>query len=192
MPSTIIPIRLDIDKAKELLAESGVSLPIKLETVVWNTPPYTEFAQAVQSTMSQAGINLDLQVVDGQQWLDRYRSHDLDIWVGLWGPDYPDPHSNVKAFTVNTKDTPDGSEGLADRFGWDAGDLSARAMAAVREQDTDKRRDMYEAIQKEHTDSSPFLYMFQDARKVAIRADVKGLVLGITYSDDRYGGVTKQ
>ncbi|WDR05883.1 ABC transporter substrate-binding protein [Devosia rhodophyticola] len=186
------PYTLDIDKAKELLAESGVTLPIKLETVVWNTPPYTEFAQAVQATMSQAGINLDLQVVDGQQWLDRYRSHDLDIWVGLWGPDYPDPHSNVKAFTVNTKDTPDGSEGLADRFGWDAGKLSAEAMAAVREQDTDKRRAMYEAIQKEHTNSSPFIYMFQDARKVAVRSDVKGLVLGITYSDDRYGGVTKQ
>jgi peptide/nickel transport system substrate-binding protein len=130
-------------------------------------------------------------VVDGQQWLERYRSSDLDIWVGLWGPDYPDPHSNAKAFAVNAEDAPDGSSSLADRFGWDAGDLSPRAMAALRENDTETRRQMYEDIQLEHTDVSPFLYMFQEVRRVAIRSEVNGLILGLTLSDDRYWEVTK-
>jgi peptide/nickel transport system substrate-binding protein len=185
------PYSLDVEKAKGLLAEAGVG-PFTLDTVVWNVPPYTDFAQAVQATMAQAGVTLNLEVVDGGQWLDRYRNHTLDIWVGLWGPDYPDPHSNAKAFAVNQEDAPDGSASLADRFGWDAGDLSPKAMAAVREQDTDKRRQMYEEIQRAHTDTSPFLYMFQEVRKVATRADVKGLVLGLTFADDRYGAVTKE
>ena len=186
------PYKLDIEKAKSLLAEAGVKGEISLDTVVWNTPPYTDFAQAIQATMAQAGVKLNLQVVDGQQWLDRYRNHNLDIWLGLWGPDYPDPHSNAKAFAVNKKDAPDGSESLADRFGWDAGDLSKQAMDAVREQDTQKRKAMYEAIQKTHTDTSPFLYMFQQTRKVAINSKVKGLVLGLTFSDDRYWNITKE
>ncbi|MHA6729097.1 ABC transporter substrate-binding protein [Devosia sp. A369] len=187
------PYSLDVEKAKALIAASGVATPIKLDTVVWNVPPYTEYAQAVQATMAQAGIELNLLVVDGGQWLDRYRSHDLDVWFGLWGPDYPDPHSNAKAFTVNDKTDPDGANGnLADRFGWDSGPLSDQVLAAVQEQDTEKRKAMYDAIQRAHTDSSPFVYMFQDSRKVAMRADVKGVVLGITFSDDRYGGVTKQ
>lgn len=185
------PYSLDVEKAKALLEEAGVG-PFELDTVVWNVPPYTDFAQAVQATMAEAGVTLNLEVVDGGQWLDRYRNHTLDVWMGLWGPDYPDPHSNAKAFAVNKEDAPDGSESLADRFGWDAGDLSSQAMAAVREQDTDRRRQMYEDIQKVHTDTSPFLYMFQEVRKVAIRSDVKGLVLGLTFSDDRYGGVTKE
>jgi peptide/nickel transport system substrate-binding protein len=185
------PYNLDIEKAKALLSEAGVSGEFTLDSVVWNTPPYTDFAQAIQATMAQAGVKLNLEVVDGQQWLERYRSASLDIWFGLWGPDYPDPHSNAKAFAVNKKDAPDGSDGLSDRFGWDAGQLSQDAMAAVREQDTDKRRGMYEKLQKTHTDTSPFLYMFQQVRKVAIRSDVKGLVLGQTFSDDRYWNVTK-
>lgn len=185
------PYKLDIDKAKALLKEAGVTAPITLDTVVWNSPPYTDFAQAIQATMAQAGITLNLQVVDGQQWLDRYRKHSLDIWLGLWGPDYPDPHSNAKAFAVNKKDAPDGSESLADRFGWDAGDLSPAAMAAVREKDTAKRNEMYQALQRKHTDISPFLYMFQQVRKVAMRSDVKGVVLGVTFSDDRYWNVSK-
>lgn len=185
------PYSLDVDKAKGLLKEAGVG-PFTLDTVVWNVPPYTDFAQAVQATMAQAGVTLNLEVVDGGQWLDRYRKHDLDVWVGLWGPDYPDPHSNAKAFSVNKKDAPDGSESLADRFGWDAGELSPLAMEAVREQDIDRRSQMYKDIQHVHTDTSPFLYMFQEVRKVATRADVKGLVLGMTFSDDRYGAVTKE
>lgn len=184
------PYSLDVERARQLLDEAGVG-PFTLDTVVWNVPPYTDFAQAIQATMAEAGVTLNLEVVDGGQWLDRYRNHTLDVWMGLWGPDYPDPHSNAKAFSVNRQDAPDGSDSLADRFGWDAGPLSPLAMEAVREQDTDTRRQMYEDIQRVHTDTSPFLYMFQEVRRVATRADVQGLVLGLTFSDDRYGGVTK-
>jgi peptide/nickel transport system substrate-binding protein len=186
------PYKLDIDKAKQLLADSGVKLPFTLDTVVWNVPPYPDYAQAVQSTLAQAGINLNLQVVDGQQWLDRYRSHSLDIWFGLWGPDYPDPQSNAKTFTVNDPTDPDGKGNLADRFGWNSGDLSNQVLAAVKEQDTDKRRAMYESIEKAQADQGPFVYMFQGIRKVAVRNNVKGVVLGFTYSDDRYGAVSKE
>lgn len=186
------PYKLDLEKAKALLAESGVKLPFTLETVVWNVPPYTDYAQAVQSTLAQAGINLDLKVVDGQQWLDRYRAHDLDVWFGLWGPDYPDPHSNANTFTVNIPGDTDGKSNLADRFGWNSGALSDQVLAAVKEQDAAKREQMYFDISKAQADASPFVYMFQGARKVATRANVKGLVLGYTYSDDRYGGVSKE
>ncbi|MBN9345115.1 MAG: ABC transporter substrate-binding protein [Devosia sp.] len=187
------PYSLNVEKAKQLIAESGVQTPIKLATVVWNVPPYPDYAQAVQATAAQAGVELDLQVVDGGPWLDRYRSHDLDIWFGLWGPDYPDPHSNAKAFGNHDPSDPDGTKGnLADRFGWDSGEISDMVAAAVQEQDVEKRKQMYWDMQKLHTDSSPFVYMFQDSRKVAMRSSVKGVVLGITFSDDRYGAVTKQ
>jgi peptide/nickel transport system substrate-binding protein len=87
------------------------------------------------------------------------------IWTSGWacgGPDYPDPHSNAKAFSVNADYAPDKSAGLADRFGWTNDDLSKRTMAAVREQDTATRQKMYEDIQREHTLISPFIYMFQE------------------------------
>lgn len=186
------PYKFDLEKAKALLAESGVTLPFTLETVVWNVPPYTEYSQAIQATLAQAGINLDLQVVDGQQWLDRYRSHDLDIWMGLWGPDYPDPNSNAETFTVNKPGDPEKSSTLADRFAYQSGDLSQLVLDAVKEQDTAKREQMYFDAAKGQADTSPFVYMFQGARKVATRANVKGLVLGYTYSDDRYGAVSKE
>ncbi len=189
--SEYVPYSYDLDRANALLAEAGVDLPVSLDIVVWNNAPYVDFAQALQATMAPAGIELNLEVVDGGQWLERYRSHDLDGWMGLWGPDYPDPHSNARAFAVTAADTPDDKETLADRFGFDPGELSPRTMAALRETDTAVRQAMYEDIQRKHTDISPFLYMFQEERAVGVRSNVEGLVLGVTFADDRYWNVTK-
>lgn len=185
------PYQFNLEKAQALLEEGGISGDFSLDMVVRDTQPYTDVANAIKTTMATAGINLNLQIVDGREWLNRYRNHDLDIWLGIWGPDYPDPHSNAKAFAVNKQDAPDGSDSLADRFGWKAGPLSPATMAAIREQDTDKRKAMYEAIQKAHTDASPFILMFQEVRKVAVNAGVKGLVTGTSFSDDRYWAVSK-
>ncbi len=185
------PYQHNLEKAKALLKEAGIEKQIELNMVVWNSAPYTDFAQAIQATMAKAGIKLNLEVVDGKQWLTRYRNSDLDIWLGLWGPDYPDPHSNAKAFAVNKIDTPDGSEGLAERFGWMETGLSKRTMAAVRELDTAKRQKMYEEIQVEHSLNSPFIYMFQELRAVGARSNVKGLVLGTTFADDRLWKISK-
>ncbi len=185
------PYTHDLDKAKALLKEAGVEGELEFNMVVWNSAPYTDFAQAIQATMAKAGIKLNLEVVDGKQWLTRYRNSDLDIWLGLWGPDYPDPHSNAKAFAVNTVDTPDGSDGLAERFGWTKTGVSKRTMAAVRELDTKKRQKMYEEIQVEHSLNSPFIYMFQELRAVGARSNVKGFSLGTTFADDRFWLITK-
>ncbi len=189
--SEYTPFSYDLERAQELLAESGVELPLSLDIVVWNNAPYVDFAQALQATMAPAGIDLNLEVVDGGQWLERYRSHDLDGWMGLWGPDYPDPHSNARAFAVTAADTPDDKETLADRFGFAPGDLSPRTMAALAETDTATRQALYEEIQVEHTDTSPFLFMFQEQRAIGVRSNVEGLVLGVTFADDRYWRVTK-
>lgn len=185
------PYSYKLEKAKALLKEAGVEGELEFDMVVWNSAPYTDFAQAIQATMAKAGIKLNLEVVDGKQWLTRYRNSDLDIWLGLWGPDYPDPHSNAKAFAVNKKDAPDGSEGLAERFGWMDTGLSVRTMAAVRELDTEKRQKMYEEIQVEHTLNSPFIYMFQELRAVGARSNVKGFALGTTFADDRFWEISK-
>lgn len=90
-------------------------------------------------------------------------------------PDHPDPHSNAKAFGNHDPSDPDGTKGnLADRFGWDSGEISDMVAAAVQEQDVEKRKQMYWDMQKLHTDSSPFVYMFQDSRKVAMRSSRQG------------------
>ena len=60
-----------------------------------NTPDVTAIAQAVQQTMALAGITLEIIPGDGGQTLEKYRARTHDIYIGNWGPDYQDPHTNA-------------------------------------------------------------------------------------------------
>ncbi len=63
--------------------------------------------------------------------------------------------------------------------------------AAVVEKDTEKRKAMYEEIQRKHRDNSAFVMMFQQARQDAMRANVTGFYAGGATDSAAYWTVTK-
>ncbi|MGD9017098.1 MAG: ABC transporter substrate-binding protein, partial [Desulfobacterales bacterium] len=63
--------------------------------------------------------------------------------------------------------------------------------AAVKEKDPAKRARMYQEIQREHQETSPFVIMFQDIEVAAEGANVKGFVLGPSFDSNFYRFVTK-
>ncbi|MFD2174247.1 ABC transporter substrate-binding protein [Rhodobacter lacus] len=187
------PYHLDLDKAKALLAESGVALPLDVSLTVRNNQERMDIAQSVQNTFGQIGINVTLDVGDGKQVLEKYRARQHEITLQTWGPDYPDPHTNASTFAEN----PDNSDEakatgyLAWRTAWDPGEMGAMTEAAVTERDTDKRAAMYQDIQRTHRDTSAFVLMFQQARQDAMRANVKGFHAGGATDSAAYWTVTK-
>ena len=62
---------------------------------------------------------------------------------------------------------------------------------AVQERDTDKRRAMYEEMQKIHRDTSAFVTMFQEIGLTARRNNVANLYTGGTTDQVTYWYVTK-
>jgi len=190
---TETPYGLDIAKAKALLEESGVPLPLNVSLTVRNNPERLDIATSLQNTFAQAGINLVLDVGDGAQVLDKYRARQHDITIQTWGPDYPDPHTNASTFAMNPDNSDEaGATGyLAWRTAWEPGELHAMTEAAVVEKDTETRKAMYEDIQRRHRDGSAFVLMFQQARQDAMRANVTGFYAGGATDSASYWTVTK-
>ena len=60
------------------------------------------------------------------------------------------------------------------------------------EQDTGKRRAMYEEIQHIAQQESPFACLFQDVEQVAMRKNVSGFSTGAAVSSAYYWPVKKQ
>ncbi|WP_138469600.1 ABC transporter substrate-binding protein [Poseidonocella sp. HB161398] len=187
------PFSLDIEKAKALLAEAGVPEGFTIEAGVREAQERIEIAQSFQNALAQVGIKLDITVGTAAQILGRYRARDLDVYVGTWGPDYPDPHTNASTFAWNPDNSVEaGATGiLAWRNAWDPGALTAQVDAAVIENDTEKRVEMYHEIQAEFRDTSPFAILFQQARQTAVRDNVENLNLGDAISSAAYWPVTK-
>ncbi len=187
------PYSLDIEKAKALLAEAGHADGFDAEIIVRNAQERIEIAQSVQNTFAKAGINISLQTGTGKQILGIYRARKHQIYVGAWGPDYPDPHTNADTFAHN----PDNSDEagwtgkLAWRNSWDIPEMTEASSAAVQETDRDKRAAMYVEIQKDHQKTSPFAIMFQKIEPIGRRANVKDFVIGGAISSAYYWTVSK-
>ncbi|MFZ9199809.1 MAG: ABC transporter substrate-binding protein [Paracoccaceae bacterium] len=187
------PYSLDVEKAKALLAESGVTLPLEVELTVRNDQERMDIAQSIQNTFNQAGINVTLDVGDGKTVLGKYRARQHDITLQTWGPDYPDPHTNASTFAMNPDNSDEaGATGfLAWRTAWDPGELGALTEAAVAEKDGEKRKAMYEEIQRKHRDTSAFVLMFQQTSQTGLRNNVQNFFTGGATDSAVYWLVTK-
>ena len=65
---------------------------------VRNATPSTDIAQAIQASAATAGVKIELMPGDGKQTLTKYRARNQDIYIGQWGADYQDPHTNAETF----------------------------------------------------------------------------------------------
>ena len=191
--STENPFSLNIEKAKELLAEAGVE-GLVIEAGVREAQERIEIAQTMQNTLAQAGITLNITVGTAKQILGRYRARELDMYVGIWGPDYPDPQTNAGTFAYNPDNSEEaGATGfLAWRTAWEVTpEMNAAVEAAVTEGDREKRIQLYQDIQKDFRDTSPFIVMFQRIEQSAMRDNVMNFSTGQAVSSAAYWQVTK-
>ncbi|WP_083100134.1 ABC transporter substrate-binding protein [Pseudophaeobacter leonis] len=186
------PFSLNIEKAKELLASAGVG-PFEIEVGVREAQERIEITQSLQNTFAQAGITLNITVGTAKAILGRYRARELDMYMGAWGPDYPDPHTNAGTFAYNPDNSDEaGATGLlAYRNAWDTGGLTEKVAAAVVEGDREIRAKMYADIQSEFRDTAPFAVMFQKIEQTGRNEAVQNLNLGGAITAVSYWPVIK-
>ncbi|MDO6588100.1 ABC transporter substrate-binding protein [Salipiger sp. 1_MG-2023] len=187
------PFTYDMDKAKAALAESGYPDCGPIEISVREAQERMDIAQSLQNTWNQLGCDVSLIVGTGAQTLDRYRAREHDIYLGAWGPDYPDPNTNAGTFAVNPDNSDEsGNTGyLAWRNAWDIPEMTQDTLAAVVENDTETRAEMYIDLQKQHQQVSPFGIMFQQIEQHGMRENVQNFVSGGATTAASYWVVTK-
>ncbi|THB80651.1 MAG: ABC transporter substrate-binding protein [Desulfobacteraceae bacterium] len=187
-----IPYELNAEKAKALLKKAGLENGFEITMDTRNSEPTTSMALSIQASFAKAGVKLEIIPGEGKQTLTKYRARNHDIYIGRWGPDYMDPHTNADTFARNPDNSDDAkSKPLAWRNAWDIPEMTKLADAAVLEHDSAKREKMYLDLQREHQKVSPFVIMFQDIEIMAKRANVNGFILGPSFDSNFYNEITK-
>jgi len=187
------PYKLDVAKAKELLAKAGLEKGFTVTMDVRNTQPVTGIAENVQQTMAQAGIKLEIIPGDGKQTLTKYRARQHDIYIGQWGSDYFDPNSNAETFTFNADNSDEGkNKTLAWRNAWDVPELTKLTQAALVEKDSAKRAAIYEDLQKQVLATGPFVIVFQQIENAGYSNKLKGYKLGPSFDTNFVYTVSKE
>ncbi|SEH43152.1 peptide/nickel transport system substrate-binding protein [Rhizobium tibeticum] len=187
------PYKLDVAKAKELLAKAGLKDGFSVTMDVRNTQPVTGIAESIQQSLAQAGIKMEIIPGDGKQTLTKFRARTHDMYIGQWGSDYFDPNSNADTFTTNPDNSDAGTvKTLAWRNAWEAPELDKETKAALLERDGAKRAAMYEDIQKKFLANSPFVIIFQQIEVAGARKSLKDFKLGPSFDTNYVGPIGKE
>lgn len=191
--STVNPYKLDVEKAKALLVKAGLPNGFKVTIDMRTVQPVQGITEAFQQTAKRAGIDIEILPGDGKQVLTKYRARTHDMYIGQWGADYWDPHTNADTFVRNPDNADDAkAKLLAWRNAWAIPELTKKADAAILERDTAKRKVMYEELQAEFRKTSPFIMLYQQTEVAAMRSNVNGLKLGPTFDNNYMFNVSKQ
>lgn len=187
------PFTYDPDRAIEILEEAGIELPITVSLDVINSAPFTDIAQSLQGSFSEAGINFEIVPGTAAQVITKYRERGHEAMLLYWGPDFMDPHSNAKAFAYNSDNSDEAYAATTTwRNAWAVPEeMNEETMAALAEADPDVRNALYLDLQRKVQAQSPIMIMFQAAYQVGMAENVEGYVNGATSDFVYYRLVTK-
>ncbi len=105
---------LDIEKAKEYLAESSVPDGFTAKLVYpASDPTYESVALVIQQNLKELGITLELEGLAASEISTlRYggsETRDYDLMIARWGSDYPDPVGVISPLFISSNNVSGGS-----------------------------------------------------------------------------------
>ncbi|MGK9433847.1 ABC transporter substrate-binding protein [Pantoea agglomerans] len=162
MPATLPDpgYRLDVPRARALLAEAGYPDGFDTTLRVLADQPFLNIAIAVQSTLLQGGIRAKIITGTGNQIYGAMRDRQFSLLVGRGGSGVePHPHSSLRALVYNPNNAD--SARLTNFQGWRTGfydaHLNSMIDQALVERDKTRQQQAYYAIQQRYDQLVPAL-----------------------------------
>ncbi|HEV7317213.1 MAG TPA: ABC transporter substrate-binding protein, partial [Ensifer sp.] len=186
--------KLDVAKAKALLAEAGYPDGFKTTLRVLSEDPFMKAATAIQNTLAQAGIQAELISGSGDQIYGAMRERKFELLLGRGGGgQQPHPDNNLRSIAYN----PDNSDEakLTNYQSWRTSffdeKLNKMIEEALVERDAAKQAKLYGGVQTYMDELVMSIQPFSEViDTAAFRSDVKGMIVSPWLS--RFEGVKKE
>ena len=160
------PVRpRDVAKAKALLKEAGVSLPVSVDFMVPKGAETEAVAQVIQSMAAEAGFDMKIRVTEFATSLKQAEAGEYQAFMLAWsGRIDPDGNSYVFLKTGAPQNYSAWSNPEADKALDDARTVTDQA----------KRKAIYEKLAKAALDEEPLLYIYHRRILIAHTTRLEG------------------
>ncbi len=168
--ASVEPLAYDPERARALLAEAGVELPVEItlnyrDVVRGYLPQPGIVAQDIQSQLAEVGINVTIEVMESGAFLDASDRGELQFYLLGWGADYPD--------ATNFLDVHFG-QGSSLQFGERNSAIIDLLNEAGRTAEPETRLELYRQANELLRDFAPMLPIAHGGSGVAYEANIEG------------------
>ncbi|MFN8530817.1 MAG: ABC transporter substrate-binding protein [Anaerolineae bacterium] len=168
--ASVEPFPYDPEHARELLAQSGVTLPLEVtlnyrDRVRGYLPQPSIIAQDIQSQLAEVGINVTIEVMESGAFLDAASAGQLGLFMLGWGADYPDATNFLDAHF---------GQGANDSFGTKDPTIVSLLNEAASTSDPDARLALYAQANEAIRDVAPMIPIAHGGSGTAYLARITG------------------
>jgi peptide/nickel transport system substrate-binding protein len=166
--------RTDPAKARKLLQDAGVQIPVKITlNVLGSLQQVVDVAQVVQAQMNKAGFDVTLNVQEQGKFIQDWRGGNFEAFASLnsGGPD-PDDYFG-RTFATG---------GATNVFKYSDPALDEILTVARASNDLAERKRLYDQVQRILACQGPAVHLAYGTLFTAVRADVQGYVPNPTRS----------
>lgn len=160
----------DLDKAKQLLKESGSPNGGKVAIMVRaGGATALQLSTVLKDMWSKIGIDLDIQQLESTIVTSNYRANKFEMYASGWTNDIIDPDELV-SYAILPEQTQNYHTGWTNQGAIDA---AKQARATL---DNATRQKLYYQVQDLHMQDAPFIYLYTLPYVDALKKQVQGFV----------------
>ena len=156
----------DTAKAKQLLADAGVTTPYKVTMITSNNPDSLRLAQALQAMVKEGGFDLVIKPVEYAALLDQQDRGDFELLQLGWSGRV-DPDANTYNFVGTT-----GSQNVA---GYSSPEVDKLLTDARQATDKAQRIKLYGDVVSKLQQDDPLIYMYRQRNLTGVSKKLLGI-----------------
>ena len=155
----------DLEKAKQLLKEAGVKLPLKAE--IWSNSykPRVDLAQIFQAQLKEVGIEIEAKVLEWGAYLDGLKRGEHDMYIVGWVISSVDP-DGIFSGIVHTN----GGSNYSRFYNKEVDALIDKGKTMP---DGPEREAVYKELQKLVAEHRPMLFLYNEENFFGVNKSVQ-------------------
>jgi peptide/nickel transport system substrate-binding protein len=156
----------DVERAKELIADSGVQTPIPVTLMVGTNPETLRLGQVIQSQAKEAGFDVTVAPTEFASALDASDAGDFDTFQVGWSGRV-DPDGNIYNFLYTG--APQNRSGFSDP------EVDRRLDEARLTDDQAERTKLYTEALEITAENNPIVYLYHPVNYLVTAPEIAGL-----------------
>jgi peptide/nickel transport system substrate-binding protein len=164
----IAPTKRDVAKARALLKEAGVSTPLPVPLIAYNTPQGVQTREVIQAMAADAGFVVQVNAMEFGTAIATVQRGDYVITQGGWSG-LPDTDSNAWSFLH--------TGGALNRAGYSNPQVDELLDRARTVSNIEARHAAYEGVWQQVSKDLPIIYLWTGRNIVGVSRKVAGFTL---------------